>query len=113
MNATDDRPNPDALLARVQLEDAASKTGKLHIFLGMCPGVGKTYAMLQTARQRVQEGAEVLAGVVETHGREETKALLEGMRVLPRRKLEHRGFTLEEFDLDAVLKQRPQLVLVD
>ncbi len=109
----DNRPDPDALLAQMRLEDVKSKSGKLHIFLGMCPGVGKTYAMLQTARQRVKEGVEVLAGIVETHGRSETAAMLEGMRVLPRRKLEHRGFTLEEFDIDAVLAQKPQLVLVD
>lgn len=109
----DHRPDPDALLAQVQLADTMSKSGRLHIFLGMCPGVGKTYAMLQTARQRVKEGVEVLVGIVETHGRSETAALLEGMRVLPRRKLEHRGFTLEEFDIDAVLAQRPRLVLVD
>jgi two-component system sensor histidine kinase KdpD len=101
----------DALLADIQR--ASSKTGKLHIFLGMCPGVGKTYAMLQTAHQRLKERVDVLAGVIETYGRAETAALLEGMRVLPRRKLEHRGFTLEEFDIDAVLAQRPQLVLVD
>ncbi len=109
----DTRPDPDALLAQVQRSDAVAKSGKLHIFLGMCPGVGKTYAMLQTARQRVNEGVEVLVGIVETHGRSETAALLEGMSVLPRRKLEHRGFTLEEFDIDAVLARRPQLVLVD
>ena len=113
MNADDTRPDPDALLAQMRLEDVKSKSGKLHIFLGMCPGVGKTYAMLQTARQRVKEGVEVLAGVIETHGRSETAALLEGMRVLPRKQLEHRGFTLEEFDIDAVLAQKPQLVLVD
>jgi len=113
MNTEDYRPDPDALLAQMRLEDAKSKSGKLHIFLGMCPGVGKTYAMLQTARQRVKEGVDVLAGVIETHGRSETAALLEGMRVLPRKKLEHRGFTLEEFDIDAVLDQKPQLVLVD
>lgn len=101
----------DAILADIQR--AASKSGKLHIFLGMCPGVGKTYAMLQTARQRVKEGVEVLAGVIETHGRSETAALLEGIHVLLRKKLEHRGFMLEEFDIDAVLAQRPQLVLVD
>lgn len=109
----DTRPDPDALLAQVQRSDAVAKSGKLHIFLGMCPGVGKTYAMLQTARQRVNEGVEVLVGIVETHGRSETAALLEGMSILPRRKLEHRGFTLEEFDIDAVLARRPQLVLVD
>lgn len=113
MNTDDTRPDPDALLAQMRLEDVKSKSGKLHIFLGMCPGVGKTYAMLQAARQRVKEGVEVLVGVVETHGRSETSALLEGMRVMPRKQLEHRGFTLEEFDIDAVLAQRPQLVLVD
>lgn len=109
----DNRPDPDALLAQMRLEDVKSKSGKLHIFLGMCPGVGKTYAMLQTARQRVKEGVDVLTGIIETHGRSETAALLEGLRVLPRKQLEHRGYTLEEFDIDAVLAQRPQLVLVD
>ena len=109
----DNRPDPDALLVEVQREEAQSKRGRLFIFLGMCPGVGKTYAMLQAARQRVEEGVDVLAGVIETHGRHETAALLEDMRVLPRKQLEHRGFALEEFDLDAVLAQKPQLVLVD
>jgi two-component system sensor histidine kinase KdpD len=101
----------DALLA--DIERTASKDGRLFIFLGMCPGVGKTYAMLQAARQRVAEGVDVLAGVIETHGRSETAALLEGIRVLPRKQLEHRGFTLDEFDIDAVLAQKPRLVLVD
>lgn len=101
----------DALLANI--ERTASKSGRLHIFLGMCPGVGKTYAMLQMARQRINDGVEVLAGIIETHGRHETAALLEGMHVLPRMQLEHRGVMLEEFDLDAALTQRPQLVLVD
>lgn len=107
------RPDPDALLAEMQRDEARVKQGRLFIFLGMCPGVGKTYAMLQAARQRMKEGADVLAGIVETHGRHETASLLEGLRVLPRRKLEHRGFALEEFDIDAVLQQRPELVLVD
>lgn len=109
----DNRPDPDDLLVEVQRDEAKSKQGRLFIFLGMCPGVGKTYAMLQTARQRVAEGVDVLAGVIETHGRSETAALLEGMRVLPRKQLEHRGFTLDEFDIDAVLAQTPRLVLVD
>ncbi len=113
MNPDDDRPDPDALLAQVRLEDAAAKSGRLFIFLGMCPGVGKTYAMLQTARQRQAEGVRVLVGIAETHGRSETASLLEGMDVLPRRKLEHRGHTLEEFDIDTVLRLRPELVLVD
>lgn len=101
----------DALLADVQRTE--SKSGKLHIFFGMCPGVGKTYAMLQAAHQRMTEGVKVLVGIVETHGRQETAMLLEGMLLLPRKKIAHRGFTLEEFDIDAVLEQKPQLVLVD
>lgn len=113
MKPEDDRPDPDALLAQARREDAAAKSGRLFIFLGMCPGVGKTCAMLQAARQRQREGVRVLAGIVETHGRSETAALLEGMEVLPRRKLEHRGHILEEFDADAVLRLRPELVLVD
>jgi len=113
MNQDDTRPDPDALLEEVQRDEAQSKRGRLFIFLGMCPGVGKTYAMLQAAHQRAEEGMDVLAGVIETHGRHETAALLEDMRLLPRKQLEHRGFTLEEFDLDAVLARKPQLVLVD
>lgn len=108
-----ERPNPDTLLAQMQLEEQAAKAGRLHLFLGMCPGVGKTYAMLQAAQQRAKEGVSVLVGIVETHGRQDTAAMLQGLVELPRRKIEHRGFTLEEFDIDAVLKQRPQLVLVD
>lgn len=107
------RPNPDALLSAMLREEAAAKRGKLFIFLGMCPGVGKTYAMLKAARQRLDEGVDVLAGVVETHGRSETEALLDCLRVLPRRRLEHRGHMLEEFDIDAVLREKPGLVLVD
>lgn len=109
----DSRPNPDRLLAQLQQEDLASQSGKLHIFLGMCPGVGKTYAMLQLARQRAKEGVDVLAGIVETHGRAETAELLEQLPVQPRQQLDHRGIALEEFDLDETLRRRPQLVLVD
>ncbi|OYW31121.1 MAG: hypothetical protein B7Z47_01980 [Chthoniobacter sp. 12-60-6] len=109
----ENRPDPDALLAEMRREEARVKQGRLFIFLGMCPGVGKTYAMLQAAQQRSKEGMGVLVGIVETHGRHETASLLEGLRVLPRMQLEHRGFTLEEFDIDAVLQQRPELVLVD
>ncbi len=113
MNTDDIRPNPDALLAELQREEHQRKAGKLFIFLGMCPGVGKTYAMLQAGRQRQAEGQRVLVGLVETHGRHETAALVDGMNVLVRKKLEHRGFTLEEFNIDAVLECRPDLVLVD
>jgi two-component system sensor histidine kinase KdpD len=109
----ENRPDPDALLAEMQRDEARVKQGRLFIFLGMCPGVGKTYAMLQVGRQRSKEGVEVLVGIVETHGRHETASLLEGLRVLPRKKLDHRGFILAEFDIDAVLQLRPDLVLVD
>ncbi|MEI6712219.1 MAG: sensor histidine kinase KdpD [Verrucomicrobiota bacterium] len=107
------RPDPDAILAELQREEVQRKSGKLFIFLGMCPGVGKTYAMLRGGRHKQDEGLRVLVGIVETHGRLETSALIDGMTVLPRQKVEHRGFTLEEFDLDAVLRVRPDLVLVD
>ena len=109
----DPRPDPDALLAQVQREDLQEQKGRLYILLGMCPGVGKTYAMLLLARQRQADGLEVLAGVVETHGREDTAGLLDGLPVLPRRRSEHGGHTLEEFDLDAALQRRPDLLLVD
>ena len=107
----DRRPDPDALLALAQKSE--SKRGRLHIFLGMSPGVGKTYAMLLAARRAIAEGKRVLVGIVETHGRAETKALLEGLELLPSRRIEHRGTFVEEFDLDAALAQRPDLLLVD
>ena len=82
---TDDaRPNPDALLASLKQQSEKARRGKLKIFFGMCPGVGKTYAMLQAARQKMEEGVEVVVGIVETHGRKETEALLEGMPIVPR-----------------------------
>lgn len=107
------RPDPDALLAQISKQSEQSKRGKLKIFFGMCPGVGKTYAMLQAARQMKQEGVEVLVGFVETHGRKETQALLEGLPVADRSKIEYRGTLLEEMDLDPILTWHPQLVLVD
>jgi len=106
-----ERPDPDAILARVKAED--SHRGKLKIFFGMCPGVGKTYAMLQEARQRQSEGFRVLVGVVVTHGRAETQALLEGLELIPLKKVNYRGIELEEMDIDEILRRRPQLVLVD
>lgn len=109
----DHRPDPDALLAQVQREENLEKKGRLYILLGMCPGVGKTYAMLLLARQRQSEGLNVLAGVVETHGRAETAVLLDGLTLLPRRKIQHGGHTLEEFDLDTAIQRRPDLLLVD
>jgi two-component system sensor histidine kinase KdpD len=109
----DPRPDPDALLAQVQREENQEQKGRLYILLGMCPGVGKTYAMLLLARQRQLDGLNVLVGVVETHGREETANLLAGLTLLPRRTVEHGGHSLEEFDLDGALQRRPDLLLVD
>ncbi len=107
------RPNPDALLARVEAEERQKARGKLKIFLGYAAGVGKTYAMLETAHSRKAEGVNVVAAVVETHGRSETEALLQGLEVLPRKQVEYRGVKLTEMDLDAVLARKPQLALVD
>ncbi len=103
------RPSPEALLAAA----AREARGKLKIFLGAAPGVGKTYEMLQSARRRKAEGVDVVVGVVETHGRKETEALLEGLEVIPRRQIAYEGRVLTEMDIDAVLARRPALVLVD
>lgn len=107
------RPDPDALLASIRQQEAAARRGRLKIFFGMCPGVGKTYAMLLAARQELEKVVEVVAGIVETHGRKETAALLEGIPIVPRAQIEYRGTTLEEMDLDALLVWHPRLVLVD
>ncbi len=110
---TNIRPDPDRLLEAVLREEARERRGRLKIFFGACAGVGKTYAMLSAARQHRAEGIEILIGIVETHGRAETAALLEGFPLLPSRKVEYRGRTLAEFDLDAALALKPQLILVD
>ncbi|HUY58668.1 MAG TPA: histidine kinase, partial [Solirubrobacteraceae bacterium] len=107
------RPDPDALLARVQREEAQARRGKLKIFFGACAGVGKTCAMLSAAREEGARGADVLLGLVETHGRSETAALADGLARLAPRAVEHKGATLREFDLDAALARRPKLLLVD
>src|SRR5271155_288476 len=107
------RPNPDALLAEIQREERAAKRGQLKIFFGMCPGVGKTYAMLEAARARKAEGVDIVIGIVETHGRVETEALVKDLPVIPRKKIEYRGVTLQEMDIDAILARRPTMVLVD
>ncbi len=105
------RPSPEALLAAARREDG--RVGKLRIFVGAAPGVGKTYEMLQQAHARRKDGYDVVVGIVETHGRKETEALLEGLEVVPRRRLEYKGQSLEEMDLDAIIARRPQIVLVD
>jgi len=109
----DGRPDPEALLAQVRAEERRASRGRLRIFFGAAPGVGKTYAMLEAARARAREGVDVVVGVIETHGRPETAALLEGLPALPKRGLEYRGIALQEFDLDAALARRPGLLLVD
>src|SRR5712672_1531951 len=102
------RPSPEALLAAAQQEGR----GRLKIFLGAAPGVGKTYEMLLSAQAKRRDGVDVVVGV-EAHGRRETEALLEGLEVIPRQQVEYKGHLLAEMDLDAILKRRPQLVLVD
>lgn len=104
-----DRPSPDALLEQANRE----RRGKLKIFLGAAPGVGKTYAMLEAAHAALREGVDVAVGIVETHGRTETEQLVAGLEVLPRATIEYRGKAFQEMDLDAILRRRPALVLVD
>src|SRR6187551_1704084 len=106
----DQRPSPEALLEEARREE--KHVGKLKIFVGAAPGVGKTYEMLQAARAKLKDGVDVLVGVVETHGRKETEALLEGLTVLPRKPTIYINRILSEFDIDAALKRRPQLILV-
>src|SRR6201981_1130873 len=109
MSEREGRPSPEALLAAAKQESR----GRLKIFLGAAPGVGKTYEMLLSAQAQRRDGIDVVVGVVETHGRRETEVLLEGLEVVPRRQAEYKGHLLAEMDLDAILKRRPQLVLVD
>lgn len=114
MSEPGDRPDPNALLRRLQDEEARAKRGKLKIFFGFAPGVGKTYRMLQVARDLVtDQHVDVVVGVVEDHKRIETARLILGLDLLPRRKVQYRGHTLDEFDLDAALARKPQLLLVD
>ena len=108
-----DRPNPDLLLAQLEQEEAKAKRGTLRIYFGASAGVGKTYGMLAAARKLKEDGRDVVVGIVETHGRAETAALLEGLPALPLNELEYKGNRLKEFDLDAAIARRPELVLVD
>ncbi|WP_322104993.1 DUF4118 domain-containing protein [Paraburkholderia sp. J41] len=107
------RPDPDELLDRLQRDEEKRRRGKLKIFFGASAGVGKTYAMLQAARRLADDGVDVAVGIVETHGRGETAALTQGLDVLPRQRLAYRGRRIDEFDLDAALARKPQLMLVD
>ncbi len=105
------RPSPEALLEAARREER--RIGKLRIFVGAAPGVGKTYEMLQQAHARKKDGYDVVVGIVETHGRRETEVLLEGLEVVPRQRVEYKGQWLSEMDLDAIIARRPQIVLVD
>jgi two-component system sensor histidine kinase KdpD len=109
----DQRPDPDALLASLNRDEQRSRRGKLKVFFGMCPGVGKTFAMLRAAQQELRDGVDLVVGVVETHGRAETEALLAGLPVIPRRKVEYKNIVITEMDLEAILARKPKLVLVD
>lgn len=113
MTTADHRPDPDALLQQAKAEEQRKGRGRLTIFLGYAAGVGKTYAMLSTAHQRKEEGADVVIGYVETHKRAETEELRIGLEEIPAKQIEYRGVTLREFDIDAALQRRPQKIVVD
>jgi two-component system sensor histidine kinase KdpD len=113
MSVDDNRPDPDRLLAQVQAEEANAQRGKLKIFFGACAGVGKTFTMLEAAHTQLKTGVDVVVGVVETHGRSETATLAAPLPRLPVKRMQYRGAELKEFDLDAALARRPQLILVD
>jgi two-component system sensor histidine kinase KdpD len=104
--------SPDTLLADLRV-DEPPRQARLKIFLGMCPGVGKTYAMLSATHQLLTEGVKVVVGVAETHGRAEIAALLDGLPAVPLRSVAYQNITLHEMDLDTILEQRPEVVLVD
>jgi two-component system sensor histidine kinase KdpD len=113
MDATQSRPNPDAILAKLREEESRAKRGRLKVFLGMCPGVGKTHSMLRAAQQERLAKVDVVVGLVETHGRVETEAVLAGLPIIPRREIAYKGTMLTEMDLAAILARKPQLVVVD
>ncbi len=113
MGSEENRPDPDALLKAIHEGQRAESSAQLRVFLGMSAGVGKTFAMLRAAHQKKLENVDVVIGVVETHGRVETAALLQGHEIIPRKVVKYRGTDLNEMDLDAILKRRPQLVIVD
>src|SRR3954469_13014625 len=108
---SDQRPSPEALLEGARREERRS--GRLKIFVGAAPGVGKTYEMLQKPLARNQDVYDIVVGVVETHGRRETQVLLDGLEIIPRKRLDYKGQSLEEIDLDTIVARHPQIALVD
>ena len=113
MKPDGDRPDPDELLDRVKAEAAREGKGSLKIFFGAAPGVGKTYAMLESAGRLVRDGVDLVVGCIETHGRKDTAALLGDLEVLPMKDVEYKGATLKEFDLEAALRRHPKVLLLD
>ncbi len=113
MDYTEDRPNPDDLLASLKLDEEKSRRGKLKIFFGMCAGVGKTYTMLQTAHAEKLKGLDVIIGYIETHKRKETEDLVKGFEVIPRVNVEYKSTSIHEMDLDTIIARKPNVVLVD
>lgn len=112
-DSRDGRPDPDQMLERVRREAGAGARGRLRIYLGMAPGVGKTYAMLHEAHRRKERGTDVVIGLVETYGRPQTVAAIGTLELLPRKQIPYKGVMLEELDLEAVLARRPAVVLID
>ncbi len=113
MDLSDNRPDPDELLNKLKSDEEKSKRGKLKIFFGMCAGVGKTYAMLQTAHAESLKGCDIIIGYVETHGRKETAELVNGFELVPRRSYKYKSTDVQGMDLDAILARNPQVVIVD
>ncbi len=112
-DASDTRPTADEMLARIGVASGEHEHGRLRVYLGMAPGVGKTYRMLEEGHRRTQRGTDLAVGFVEPHGRPETEKLLDGLEIIPRRRVEYRGVVVEEMDTDAVLARRPAVALVD
>ncbi|MDE2430016.1 MAG: two-component system sensor histidine kinase KdbD, partial [Burkholderiales bacterium] len=107
------RPDPDVLLDKIQRDEAKQQRGHLKLFFGACAGVGKTYAMLNAAHVQRQKGIDVLVGIVETHGRQDTIQLTSDLEILPPLQINYKDRVLSEFDLDAALERKPALILVD
>ena len=113
MHSTENRPDPDELLASLKLEEEKSKRGKLKIFFGMCAGVGKTFTMLQTAQAEKLKGNDIIIGYIETHNRKETKELAEGFDIIPRKTYSYQSTTVQEMDLDGIIARKPKIAIVD
>ena len=109
----DERPTAEEMLARIGGGDATRERGRLRVYLGMAPGVGKTFRMLEEGHRRTARGTDLVVGFVEAHGRPETEKLLAGLEIVPRRHVEHRGVAIEEMDTDAILARAPAVALVD